>query len=121
MTNTREIFLSKLRKYVPNQQGIRFDGKDFRLLLGPVVYVFLWQGQAIYIGMSKRGLSRATAGRHIQAQDERQECDEVWVYPTESTSAARQLERLLIASLNPSQNKTSGLKPFIRELMGYAR
>lgn len=86
--------------------GARFAGEDFRRLSGPCVYMFLLRGQALYVGMSRRGLSR-TAGLHIQADEARRLCDEVLIWATGTEKNALLLEAFLTLKLNPRFNKNN--------------
>ena len=99
-------------------QGISFTGDDFRSLCWPCVYVLLKGDTALYVGMSRNGMSRITAGLHKQADEARRKCDKVLIYPTVSVDAASRLERVLITGLRPQMNQRGALSSAkLRKLM----
>lgn len=100
------------------EAGQKFKGNDFRSLLSPGVYVFMRDGQPLYIGMAKRLLGRV-GGWHKQAERAIKECDEVLLYPCVSKKAAEELETLLIGNLKPVYNKQR--KMYAAYLLGLSK
>ena len=89
--------------------GARFTGEDFRSLCKPTVYMFLRNGEPLYVGYSRQGLGRAL-NTHKQADKARQECDEVLTWPCRDVISAQQVERILIAHCRPVYNVRCQLK-----------
>lgn len=89
---------------IPGSSGSRFAGNDFRLMCGPAVYCLVnSQGVPLYIGMSRHGISRLNFN-HKQATLALGYCEEVFLFPARSLSAARELENLLISIYLPEYN-----------------
>lgn len=82
--------------------GARFHGDQFRLLCGPCVYIFVANGEPLYIGVSSLGVSRP-AGHH-HAEIARQEADEVLIWPCKTEILAHALESLLLSRIDTKYN-----------------
>jgi excinuclease UvrABC nuclease subunit len=105
-----------IEEWVIPGAGQQFDGDDFRDLRRPGVYVFMFEGSALYVGMASM-LLRRIGGFHKQAQDAIDGCDRVFVYPCVSLEAALELEKLLICQLKPRDNVNSRLN-YIKQRLG---
>jgi hypothetical protein len=103
--STLDVLLGRL---VQPNGGCEFTGDVFRMLSGPVVYLFLCDRVPMYVGMSAHGLSRVNhfdrAGR--KRDDAQARCDKVQVWPCRSAKCAKQLEAILIDQLKPQCNAT---------------
>lgn len=111
-----------IQNLVVDGAGQQFDGKDFLALIGPGVYVFLFNGLPIYVGMSRDNLlGRASSNGHHQSAA-RSECDQVKLFPCKNWGAACDLEDYLIEIFQPKHNKrkkiTSNVK-VIQQVLGY--
>ena len=82
--------------------GIEFSGVDVLRLRGPVVYLVMRGEQPMYVGMSRNGLARPFGRKHLTGLTED---DRLQVWPVASEDAAFELERLLIARLQPAWNR----------------
>ena len=98
--------------------GVCFKAEVFNKLCGPIVYLFLNEGVATYVGMSRRGIERPAFSQHAK-KAQRAACDEVMVFPCKSASDAAKLERLLIGSLRPPENN-KGQHQHVARLLGLA-
>ena len=87
---------------IPNS-GQSFTGDDFRMLLKPIVYMFMKAGLPLYVGMSRRGITRPSGAHHVAKA--REECDEVKIFPCINEGAAYRLEQILISRTNPLYNE----------------
>lgn len=102
------------------QEEVVIGGRLFRQLAGrPVVYVFASDDKILYVGRSKRGLSRAISPYH-QAHGARKECTSVRVFICRDTQCAKDLEACLIDSWRPIHNRNflrhPGLiAPFVKD------
>jgi len=84
---------------------ISFGGDFFRALArNPIVYVFLKDNRAIYVGMSRRGIGRPLSKGH-KRNEVRRTCDDVRVFMCKDVKAAKELEEFLIRKLKPVENK----------------
>lgn len=90
--------------FVMPSGGFRFEGRDFRRMCGPQVYMFLLRDEVLYVGMSGAGMSRAGQRNHRQAARARDVCDEVLLWPTYDIDSARKMEALMVKSLLPRFN-----------------
>ncbi len=84
--------------------GASFTGTDFRTMMLPGVYLYLCHGLPLYVGSSRNCLTRSSCTNHAQSLSARAQADEVRLFPCRSLKAARVLERLLIARLQPAFN-----------------
>ncbi len=90
---------------------LSFTGAFFRALGScPLVYVFLKNGLASYVGLSRRGIGRPLNRGHVR-RVARQMADDVRVFLCRDVQSAKELEGFLIAKLNPVLNKSKGTKP----------
>jgi hypothetical protein len=89
-----------------------FTGRQFRrMVVQPLVYMFIKDGRVTYVGMSRRGLSRPMNTHHAQWKA-RRECDTVHISHCKDVDSAKKLETFLISRLRPELNKTgSGFPP----------
>lgn len=75
-----------------------------RCLKGPIVYAYLREGSALYVGMSTIGMSRPIQNPFL---DEMQRGDFVLIWICHSQKTARELEQRLIAAFRPKLNKAT--------------
>src|SRR5271154_1626438 len=89
--------------------AITISANDFRALCMPGVYVF-WRLQvgservALYIGSSRRVISRMSNPNHDQAQRALRECTQVELILCKNEIEARALEQRLIDGERPLYN-----------------
>ncbi len=100
----REIFKEKLLSLL--NEGISFKRETIDLLRGYIVYIFLKQRKPIYIGMSSRGILRTLDHRNKKILES---FDQVWIYRANDLQAAKDAERILIATLNPKYNLSGAI------------
>jgi hypothetical protein len=96
----RELFKENLKKHLTGKI-IGFKPNETKLLVSPCVYLFLWGGKVIYIGMSKRGILRAL-GKHKHQKDLNKH--ELIVCQAKSASDAKAIELIMIQKLKPKTN-----------------
>jgi hypothetical protein len=88
---------------------------DFRALCSPGVYIFWrkesddrlnvsYRGTALYVGSSKRMMSRMCNPRHNQAQQALKECNQISIRFCANELSARDYEQYLIMKLKPKYN-----------------
>lgn len=93
------------------QLGQKFKANDFRDLRKPGVYLFLLDGNALYVGMGKSLIYACVrTGYHYGRDMAIEQADEVLMYPCVSSEAARELEIMLIKSLRPKYNRMHKLR-----------
>jgi hypothetical protein len=85
--------------------GLEFVGADVLNMLGPIVYLFSREGRPLYVGMSRRGLSRPFTHLH-SALRKITETDRLQIWPVATPRAAVELEQHLIHHLMPVWNIT---------------
>ncbi len=91
-------FKSQIKELVGN--GISFPAKTINILRGCVVYLYLKNKEAIYIGMSKRGMLRALDERHKGIEG----YDEFVIYQAKTPEDAVKAEVIMIKALKPKLN-----------------
>jgi hypothetical protein len=82
--------------------GLTFTGNEFLRLRTPIVYAWIRNGTVLYIGMSRRGLSRAI-GQH-EVLTIFQETDQLLVWSCASDDDAIAKERAMILAVKPVYN-----------------
>ncbi len=105
---------------IASRTGFSFKGDDFRKLCGPIVYIFMLKGKALYVGMSSEGLARPGGKHHHQADRARAGCDEVMIWECVSVAAAKQLEAILIEKARPLFNQR-GKSTILSGLLGVGK
>ena len=105
--NVLPSWLDELSQHVVSESGAEFKGEDARAWTRPVVYVFLLNQKALYVGMSKNGAGRIFDPKHSQAIRARAECDKVMMWVCRSRHDAIRAEHMLIHYLRPAYNKNA--------------
>lgn len=103
----RNVFVDEVATRIIPDSGFSFTGEDFRAMAQPCVYLYLLGNEALYVGMSGNGISRASSRTH-QSASVRQEADRILLYPCHSLKAARDVECILIKALKPKYNSRGG-------------
>ena len=96
---------TRINELVSPNAGQKFKGNDFRDLCKPGVYLYMRGSEALYVGMGKSVMTRASSsgtqyGRQLAIAD----CDLVLLYPCVSVKAALELEMLMIGKMKPKYN-----------------
>ena len=86
-----------------NGPGLEFSGAVAVALAGPLVYVWLREEIALYVGHSQSGIGRPFSPQHHRVRPE--PTDRVLVYFVATAAEARRLETLLIHRLQPRDNQ----------------
>jgi excinuclease UvrABC nuclease subunit len=84
--------------------AIELSKSDIENFTSPMVYVFSVGALALYVGMSKNGISRPFEPTH-HAKKVRQEADSLDLYLCDSKEEAAVLQLALIHRLNPKYNR----------------
>lgn len=97
-------FKAELNRY--GRELLKFDGRDFKKLLGPGIYAAVSGDEFLYVGSSNCLLGRLSDTKHESLRKALQvEGCEVWVIIAASEAQARHLESWLIAEHQPRFNK----------------
>ena len=83
-------------------RSLRFTYTEAAVLLGPVVYIWVRNARALYVGSSAHGGSRCFSPRHHKLHI--QSGDRLDVYPMPNVEDALAVEDELIAALTPPLN-----------------
>lgn len=90
---------------IHGREALSFSGTVIREFSGPCVYI-LFRGETVmYVGMSRRGLARPFQYHHLHVE----ETDQLQCWPLSTVEDAVELERLLIETLRPVQNRRQRL------------
>lgn len=87
-------------------------GDDLRAMAGPIVYAYFRAGVAIYVGMSRYGLSRPFSAHHHALSkghetEALREADQLAVWPCKTVDDAEDLEARAIVALHPTLNSAT--------------
>lgn len=105
---------------VVEKSGQKFAVTDFISLCKPRVYLYMRGIEALYIGMGKNLLARASSeGKQWHRSRALSEADMVMLYPCVSIEAVRDLEALMIGKCKPKYNKQ--WKMYAAKLLGVTR
>lgn len=107
MTEPRENMSGSAASWFDALRGLRFQGSDFSVLSGPLVYLALAADDSpLYVGMSRGGIGRLfSRSHHAWNDNDINQIAYFLVYPVETLREARALEDCLIHDLKPRWNK----------------
>src|ERR1700676_4852668 len=100
--------VSFVKTVLPERSGlfiVSLKPNDLRILCRPGVYTF-WKGQeALYVGSSRRLISRISNPNHEAANKSMNECTSINIQICKNELEARELEQEFIWHLKPRYNK----------------
>lgn len=106
----------RVRELLEQAEGFSIPSETLRAWRGHVVYVVFHGEQPVYVGMSTTGLGRVCQGSHHAGHLMANAHVQVWCVA--SKDAARELESLLIESLQPYGNRTRIGRAAVARVLG---
>lgn len=114
MGESRDV--ARMSEIVGAQPSFMWSSIDFSALRSPIVYAWLRDGRARYIGMSLRGAQRPLDHGHDHIlTDSVRDGDSFCLWSPTSEGAAVEAEERAISELKPLMNRRRIFIPIIRE------
>jgi excinuclease UvrABC nuclease subunit len=100
--------VSFVKTVLPERSGlfiVSLKPNDLRILCRPGVYTFYRGDEALYVGSSRRLISRISNPNHEAATRSLDECTNITIQICKTELEARELEQEFICLLKPRYNK----------------
>lgn len=84
-------------------------------LCSPIVYIFLRDNEILYVGSSRKGITRPLCPQH-HVPEAKQECTLLQIFPCETYTEALRLESELIIQHRPKYNGRNRLLTHLKTI-----
>lgn len=98
-----------------NRKAIEFGNQGLKTLRSAGVYMYVLDDQAIYIGAAQKVLGRALARNHHRLPELLRGTSLI-LFPCDTYTEAKELEKELITDLNPVYNQRNGKMTIAKRL-----